>query len=71
MQISETQAAANILTKCSKMSDTNRIHGISGNAEKTVKEEFRRNNYGQGARLKFFKGNFKTSKSSLIYAQYF
>lgn len=58
MQISEPQSAANILTKCSKMSETNRIHGISGSAEKTVKEEFRRTSYGQGGRLKFFKGNF-------------
>lgn len=59
MQISEPQVSANILTKCSKMSEANRIHGISGNAEKPVKEEFRRTNYGQGARLKFFKGEFK------------
>lgn len=55
MHISDSQVSANILTKCSKMSDVHRLQGISENGDKSIKE-YPRNSCGQGARLKFFKG---------------
>lgn len=45
---------ANILEKCSNMSKLHRLHEV-GNAEKSLKEH-ERTVHGQGARLKFFKG---------------
>lgn len=56
MHISDSQVSANILTKCSKMSEVHRLHRISENADKSIKEDYPRSTCGQGARLKFFKG---------------
>lgn len=60
MRISESQLPSNILTKCSKMSEVHRLHGINGNAERNIKEECQKPNYGQGGRLKFFKGQLNS-----------
>lgn len=59
MQISESQVSAKNLTKCSKMSEVNRLHETS-QTEKDIEPEYRRSSYGQGARLKFFKGQFNS-----------
>lgn len=59
MHISESQLPSNILTKCSKMTEEgHRLHGMNGNADRNIKEECQKTNYGQGGRLKFFKGQF-------------
>ncbi|KAJ8942629.1 hypothetical protein NQ318_013342 [Aromia moschata] len=57
MHISEFQPPQNtILTKCSKMTEEgHRLHGMNGNADRNIKEECHKTNYGQGGRLKFFK----------------
>ncbi|CAH1116821.1 unnamed protein product [Phaedon cochleariae] len=57
MHISEFQPSSNtILTKCSKMTEEgHRLHGMNGNADRNIKEECHKTNYGQGGRLKFFK----------------
>ncbi|XP_023014688.1 transcriptional corepressor hairless [Leptinotarsa decemlineata] len=57
MHISEFQLSSNtILTKCSKMTEEgHRVHGMNGNADRNIKEECHKTNYGQGGRLKFFK----------------
>jgi len=58
MHISDPQPPPNnILTKCAKMTEENhRRHGMNGNVDKNSKE-CHKSNYGQGGRLKFFKGN--------------
>lgn len=48
--------------------ETHRRYGMNGNdsgaaATATVKEECPRNSYGQGGRLKFFKGNARLQSS--------
>lgn len=62
MPISDTQQVINSsLTKCAKMTEEAiKKHGMNGNSDvvtSAVKEEVPRNNYVQGGRLKFFKGN--------------
>lgn len=47
---------ANILERCSNMSKLHRVLGDAGNTEKNLREEHERTVHGQGARLKFFKG---------------
>lgn len=57
MRISDPQLSPNILAKCSTMSE-HRLLGIKEN-DRTIKEEVQKPNYGQGGRLKFFKGQLK------------
>uniref|UniRef100_A0A6P7GXP5 Uncharacterized protein LOC114343548 n=1 Tax=Diabrotica virgifera virgifera TaxID=50390 RepID=A0A6P7GXP5_DIAVI len=56
MHISEIQhPSTTILTKCTKMSEEGHKFGMNGNADRNIKEECHKTNYGQGGRLKFFK----------------
>lgn len=61
MHISDIATTNPILTKCTKMTEEGRKrHGMNGNTDggaPVIKEEAPRNTYGQGGRLKFFKGN--------------
>lgn len=57
MHISVPQTSPNnILTKCSKMTEeSHRRHGMNGSVDR-ISKECHKPNYGQGGRLKFFKG---------------
>lgn len=66
MRISESQVPSNIATKCSKMSEeVHRLHGVNGNVDRNIKE-CQKPNYGQGGRLKFFKGQYILKDLSLL-----
>lgn len=40
------------------MSEEGHKFGMNGNVDRNIKEECHKTNYGQGGRLKFFKGQY-------------